>query len=398
MKNNWQNKVGYLVGCFPSTSETFILNEMEELEKNEINIRFFSLSHNARDVLHDLAKKWVTRTYWTPSLFSPALWLAHLHFALVKPKEYFPALGHIKEFGGKRSFLKAIYFARVVEIEEIHHIYAQFGWCAGAAMLIGYLTGVGFSFILHATDIFFVPPSNIKQLVNQSQFCVTVSHYNKRYLTEKWSNINPDKIKVIHLGVDIKKFAPVDKDATVKKRVDLLNVARLEKLKNIPFLISICKELKEKKYDFNCIVVGEGHERVNLEKQITKLGLEDCIHLVGKKSQEKIVTIYQNADIFIMTSISEGIPVAAMEAMASGLPVVAPRIKGIPELVIDGHTGLLFSAGNLEQATDAIAKLIQDADLRAQFGIRGREKIISDFNIHANVAQLAKLYLEALKN
>lgn len=396
MTNSSERTIGYIVGSFPGTSETFILNEINGLVGHGMNIQCFSLTRNTEDVIHAQAKKWFVRTYWPPLLYSPNLWFAHLYFALTKPKKYFTACGRIKEFDGKRKFVFSVYFARLVQKKGIRHVYGQFGWCAGPAMLIGYLTEVGYSFILHHADIFFVPAWNIAQLINQSKFCVTISHYNKRYLIEKFQDIIPDKICVIHLGVDTKKFVPVIENSTVGEKVNLSNVARLVRIKNIPFLIKICEELRNKGYEFNCIVVGEGPERPNLEKQIHELGLEDRINLVGEKSQEELTAVYNKCDIFVLTSISEGIPVVAMEAMSIGLPVVAPNITGMSELVKHGQTGFLFNQGDLEQATDAVIKLVKDTDLRVQMGYLAREKVISEYNIHDNTRELAKLLFKVL--
>jgi colanic acid/amylovoran biosynthesis glycosyltransferase len=393
MTNSSDNKIGYLVNSFPSYSETFILNEMDELERHGLSIRCFSLSRDA-DIIHDLAKKWFIRTHWAPSLFSPVLWLAHLHFALTQPKKYFYALRHNRDYGGKKDFIKAVYFASVVEDEGIRHMHAQFGWCAGAAMLIAFLAGAEYSFTMHHADIFYGPPFNMTHLVNNSRFCVTISQFNKRFLIGHWPDINSENIHVIRCGVDINKFVPINKNTDINRDVKLLNVARLVELKNISFLIRICEQLRERGYRYICTIVGDGPKRNNLERQIRELDLEDRIILKGAMAQEDIVSFYQHADIFILTSKSEGIPVVTMEALASGLPVVAPDITGIPELVIDGQTGFLFPEGSLEQATNAVAKLVKGPDLRSQIGFQGRKKVINEYNSRVNVGQLAKLFLK----
>lgn len=396
MTTSSEKSICYLVKSFPSYSETFILNEIDELESFGISIFFISLSRNA-DPVHELAKKWVNHVHWPPFLFSANLWFAHVYFALTQPKKYIYALRNYHQYGGKRDFLKAIYFARVVQKEGIRHIHAQFGWSAGAAMLIAFLTGADFSFILHHADIFYVPPPNMAELINRSRFCVTISQFNKRYLLNHWPAINQEKIKVIRCGVDPEKFVPATRIHSNDKEVELLAVARLAELKNISFLVEICSSLQKQGYRYTCTIVGDGPERLKLERQIRKLDLEDRVFLKGMISQEELVNFYQNADIFVMTSKSEGIPVVAMEAMASRLPIIAPSIKGIPELVVDDKTGFLFPENALEKATDAVVKVIKDPALRVKMGICGRDKVISEYNIRINSQQLAKNFFAMMK-
>lgn len=384
------------MGAFPGTSETFILNEMDWLEKRGINIRLLSLSHKAGEVLHDLAKKWVTRTQWAPSLFSPTLWHAHLHFALIKSKKYFYALRHYRDYGGKKDFIKSVYFAKMVEKEAIHHIYAQYGWNAGLAMQIAYLTGASYSFIMHHADIY-LAPLNMAQVINGSCFCVTISEYNKEWICEKFPDAIPTKINVIHCGIEISKFKPAGRDDNNKSPINLLSVSRLKSHKQVDHFIRICDRLTKKGYKVLGTIVGDGPRRLEIVDLIHTLRLEGIVSMPGALSQEELFQFFQSSDILIITSRSEGIPVTAMEAMACGLPVIAPNIMGIPELVIDRETGFLFPVGDLDIATDALIRLIEDPSLRFQMGKRGREKVIREFNIEHTTRKLAKLMSESIK-
>ena len=390
-------KIGYLVSSFPYYSETFILNEMDALERLGFSLCCFSLTSNSDDTVHHLAKKWITRVHWPPLPLSKDVFLAHLYSALAQPRKYFYALRHYRNYGGKRNFLIGVYLARVVAREKIRHIHAQFGWCAPVAMLIAHLSETGFSFILHGADIFYVPPANMAQLVNCSKFCVTISKFNKKYLLSQWQSIEPEKVQVLHCGIDTDKFLPTVKSHVNYEPIKLLTVARLVKLKNIPLLISICENLCKQGLEYTCKIVGDGPERTDLEEQIRKLGLEKQITLKGVISQENLVSIYQNADIYLLTSISEGIPVTVMEAFASGLPVIAPNITGMSELVIDGQNGFLFPEGNPDRAVDAIIRVAEDSGLRTKMGIRGREKVLKEYNIHTNAGQLAGMFAEVLE-
>ena len=198
-------------------------------------------------------------------------------------------------------------------------------------------------------------------------------------------------------GVDTDKFLPTVKSHVNNEPINLLTVARLTKVKNIPLHLSICENLWKQGLEYSCTIVGDGPERTDLEEQIRKLGLEDQVTLNGVISQENLVAIYQNADLYVLTSLSEGIPVTAMEALASGLPVIAPNITGMSEIVIDGENGFLFPEGDLDRAVNAIIRVAEDSELREQMGIRGREKVLKEYNIDTNVGQLADLFAKVLE-
>ena len=116
------------------------------------------------------------------------------------------------------------------------------------------------------------------------------------------------------------------------------------------------------------------------------------MQLIGLVLQEKIQDYYNQADIFVLSSVTEGIPVVLMEAMAKGLPVVATRITGIPELVEDQRSGLLVPAQQPAALAAAIAQLADNPALRTRLGERGREKIITDFHIVKNAETLSQLF------
>jgi glycosyltransferase involved in cell wall biosynthesis len=116
-------------------------------------------------------------------------------------------------------------------------------------------------------------------------------------------------------------------------------------VKDHAFLINACAQLHAAAVDFECFIAGEGPERPRLESLILKLGLEGRVTLLGHIQREQIDSLYRGADLIVLTSRSEGLPLVLMEAMARGKIVLAPAITGIPELVIPGKTGFLYQPG-----------------------------------------------------
>lgn len=163
-------------------------------------------------------------------------------------------------------------------------------------------------------------------------------------------------------------------------------------------LVEACRLLREKGIPFICRFVGDGPDEAPLMAQAAAAGLADCVHFLGCKTREEVVRLLQEADVLVAPSVPsrdgrrEGIPVVLMEAMACGLPVVASRLSGIPELVKDRHTGLLVPLGDAEALAAVLADLYYELETRRQMGRAGREVILQDFDLHANATVLARRF------
>jgi glycosyltransferase involved in cell wall biosynthesis len=144
--------------------------------------------------------------------------------------------------------------------------------------------------------------------------------------------------------------------------------------------------------------VGEGPDRAALARQIKEAGLGDRIELLGARTSLELVELLRAADLVAAPSVPsrdgrrEGIPVALMEAMAMGLPVVASRLSGIPELVEHDKSGLLVEPGDVGGLADAIELLCSEPALRRRLGGEAREKVLSEFDLNTNAAALAELF------
>jgi glycosyltransferase involved in cell wall biosynthesis len=180
----------------------------------------------------------------------------------------------------------------------------------------------------------------------------------------------------------------------------LLSVAALRDYKGLAYLICACHQLRATApYDsFVCRIVGDGPERGALERLIRELRLEDCVRLVGAREQHVVKDLLAEADIFVLPSVvarngyMDGIPVALMEAMASGVPVIASQLSGIPELVRDRDTGLLVPPNNAEAIRDAILCCWREPEAAARRALRARALIEREYNLQTNTRELARRY------
>ena len=182
--------------------------------------------------------------------------------------------------------------------------------------------------------------------------------------------VDSDKCVIIPSGIDTKKFSLIDENVDHTEVTDLLFVGRLSKQKNIPMLLSTLKLIQDK-YDLTLHIVGDGEERLAIRSMIKKEKLRNVV-LHGRVSDMKLKKLYQSSDIFILTSHQESFGIVLIEAMASGLPVVASDIIGVRNVVED--SGLLVKPTS-ENFASAIIKLIEDDGLRRNLIRKGKEKV-----------------------
>src|SRR5579864_8394891 len=248
--------------------------------------------------------------------------------------------------------LLGAYYAVLLEDFGVEHIHVHHGYFGSwIAMVAARLLDVAFSITLHGSDLLLHGVYLDTKLEN-CRFCFTVSEYNRQYILTNYPNIPAGKILVSRLGVDASKPAQflgsrIDSQGT-NSAVSLLSVGRLHPVKDHAFLVRACAQLRALGYDFEGRIAGDGPERRTLQRLIHEHALEDHLVLLGHVPREQLDSLYQRADVVVLTSRSEGIPLALMEAMAHGKIVVAPAITGIPELVVPGKTGFLYKPGSLQ--------------------------------------------------
>ena len=248
------------------------------------------------------------------------------------------------------------YYAVLLEGRGVKHIHVHHGYFGSwIGMVAARLLGVSFSVTLHGSDLL-LKRAYLDTKLKNCRFCVTISEYNRRYILEHFPAIEASKIMVSRLGVDAPERAEVCRVARGTRRTfTLLAVGRLHAVKDHAFLVRGCARLRDCGVDFECLIAGEGPERQRLEFLIRKNRLQDQITLLGHMARPQMDALYGRADVVVLTSRSEGIPLVLMEAMMRGKIVLAPAITGIPEIIIPGKTGFLYAPGALQ---DFVAKIL----------------------------------------
>jgi glycosyltransferase involved in cell wall biosynthesis len=397
-------KVAYIMSRFPKISETFILFEMIEQEKNGVHIELYPLLHEKQPVSHKEVADWLPRANFHPFLSGKIL-RANWHFFSRKPVAYLKllleiftsAIGSLNFFVGALGiFPKSVRFAYEMQQKGVSHVHSHFcNHPAVAAMIINRLTGIPFSFTAHGSDLH-VERRMLDKKVKASAFAVTVSHFNKEVMVKACGDWAREKVHVIRCGIDPEVFVP-RRSKNIGGPLKMICIASFEEVKGHKYLVEACKILQARNIAFVCDLIGDGPARQQISEQIAAVGLQKKIIIHGPKPRKEVVRMLNNADVKILSSVQtaqgkrEGVPVVLMEAMAMALPVVSSQLSGIPELVDDGKTGILVPPCDVGGIAGALQMLYENPDLRRELGHAGREKVIREFNLKTNTLVLADL-------
>lgn len=212
--------------------------------------------------------------------------------------------------------------------------------------------------------------------------------------------VDPSKIRLIPSGADISQFVSACADQSVRAEFGgsaplrlICTAASLSVRKGVRYLLEAAALLKDSTTQFRVIIAGEGDQRAELEQMTKRLGI-DCMFLGFYPDMARLLA---NIDIFVMPSLSEGLGVAVLEAMAAGKPVVASAVGGLKESVLGGKTGFLVPPADPQSLADAIKKLLVTPTLAEQFGAAGRARVRENYSLKNMALANESLYHELVK-
>ncbi|HEX7831115.1 MAG TPA: glycosyltransferase family 4 protein [Thermoanaerobaculia bacterium] len=405
-----ERPVAVLMSRFPSVTETFILREMIEMERQSQPVRLVPMLRESPPVVHDAAKPWTSRALYTP-YFNAQIARANLRALLSHPVRYLSLFARLVVGTMLRPgtllrtlavFPKSVLIAQQLEAEGVRHVHAHFATHPTTmALIISRLAPITFSFTVHAHDIQ-LDRSLLHWKVREARFIRSISYFNRRFLDGLYAEAK-GKIEVIHVGIEPEMYEENARLAAIEQGVPrIFCVAAHKPYKGLPVLIEACRILRDAGVAFRCDVVGHGPMHDELVAMIRERGLDGVVNLIGPRGQDEVATMMRECALFVLPSIiaadgqMEGIPVALMEAMASGRAVVSTSIAGIPELVENGVSGLLVPPGDAESLARAMRTLLDDPQRARQMGRRGQEKVRDEFSLRTCVTQLlARLDREA---
>lgn len=404
--------LAYIAQSFPDLTQTFIYREVLALERLGMPVTTFAIWKKQIDQVSEEARHMVDRTcYALPVVWSGFL-LAHLHFLLAHPARYLKTALFVLSRPGeslknrKRTFFhfcEAVCLTKELRIRRIRHIHAHFSINAATVALVSArLLKISFSFTAH--NILFRDSLILREKIREATFIAAISEYTRQYLVDlDFDESIKDKVHIIRCGLEPEKFLPPE-TKPVNEIPVILFVAQLSDRKGAPILLEACKILAEEGHSFQCTIVGDGPQRTLLERLVHESNLGGSVRLVGRVFQEHLIDYLQKADIFVLPCIvaadgdRDGIPVSLMEAMAMEIPCVSTFVSGIPELIVNGESGLLVEEKNPSALAEALKRLLTDEELRRQLGRKGRERIVLEFDVKKSARELKKLFERQLES
>jgi glycosyltransferase involved in cell wall biosynthesis len=391
----------YVVSRLPKVTETFVVNEWAALD-TRFDMFIAALVRTRERPLHSQAAEALRRA-WFVSRLSPRTIGSHAAWLRVAPRRYVAVIGELMRAAPRskpREWLKTVVaFHQAVALAQravktrIDHVHAHFAnHPATVAWVVHRLTGIPYSFTAHANDLFRDPVLLVPK-IQEAGFVVAISDYNRRALLSR----APDaEIHVVHCGVDTQRFALRPRAARSAGR-HVLCVASMERKKGHPQLLHAFAALADQWPDLHLTLIGDGPERPAIERLAASLGVADRVRFLGACSTDDVKSELGAADLFVLPAIRDptgrmdGIPVALMEAMAIGVPVVTTCVSGIPELVGD-DAGVIVPAGNATAVADAITRVFTDDALAAELVRRGRARVEDEFDLRIQAGRLADLF------
>lgn len=404
-------KVAYIMSRFPKLTETFILYEMLAMRQQGIQVEVYPLLRQHEDMMHPEALQFVHVAHFQPFITLPII-RANLHFLRTKPYIYLKTLwdvlranwGSFKFFTGVIGiFPKTALFAYQMRADNVQHVHAHFAsHPAAAGFIIHRLVGIPYSFTAHGSDLH-RDRHMLREKVAEAAFVAAISEYNKELIVSECRGNYREKVNVIHCGVDTEVFRARSHETPYEKGENpftILCVGTLHEVKGQAYLIEACRQLHERGLNFECHFVGDGPDRKALTDLVEQAGLSKKIRFHGRLTRDEISRLLLDADVLTAPSVPtrdgrrEGIPVVLMEAMGSGVPVIASNLSGIPELVNDQVTGILVPPGDSAALADALERYLKDLKLRHRLGRAGREKVVKEFDLNQNATRLAQNFVK----
>jgi len=395
-------KVAYIVNQYPKVSHSFIRREILAIERRGIAVQRIAMRGWDADIVDpadrremELTQHVLRQGVW-PLIRSTLLMFikAPVKFVLT-----FLLAGSMAEASDRSTSRHWIYFAEAcvvalwVEESGATHLHAHFGTnSTDVAMLASKLTGLPYSFTAHGSQEVDRPLAiGLQEKIERSSFVAAVCSFGRSQLYRWVGHDHWSKINVVHCGLDeLFRVAP---PSASNDSSTIVCVGRLSSEKGQFLLLDALRSVLDQGHECQLVLAGDGELRKPIEERIAELDLGAHVRITGWISGEQVRAEILRARALVLASFTEGLPVVIMEAMAMSRPVIATYVGGIPELVLDGETGWLVPAGDVQRLADALRRsLAATSDELARMGQLGRARVLERHDVDDAAAQLAKLF------
>jgi len=401
-------RIAYVLGTFPKLSETFILREIQELERQGVEIELLSLEKPIEELSPELAAL-KARTVYAPAAFELLTGSAHVrqYRQRLESNPGRSSKGFLGNLKTERWIQVAAHFAEQLAKQEVKRIHAHF---AGVPALVGAalseMLELPFSFSAHANDVFCgfrgldAPPQGgpefLEWKIERAGFVCVCNQSAHSHLLGLIPEDVRAKVHLIHHGLPLVDYEFVEE--LNRETMTILSVGRLEPKKGFDDLVRASRRLWDNGHEFVVKIIGEGSLRAELESLVEKLDMEGAVRMMGSMSHAEVIEEMRTSTAFVLASRQtpdgdrDGIPNVLLEAAAVGLPIVATRAGSIEEFVVHDETGFLVEQNSPEALADALAELAADPDSQDRLRRNGRQKVESGYEISRQVDQLLSLF------
>jgi glycosyltransferase involved in cell wall biosynthesis len=402
-------KIGYLATHYPSVSHSFILREILALEALGLDIERMAINGAPEDdVLTDVDRAERRKTFYVKtqpkSRIAGAMWRAFRRSPTALIKTAVLAV-RSAGFDVKAGLWRLLQLVEAVvawdhcDAAGVRHVHAHFGQVP--ATVAWFTAELGnrmgddewtWSVTIHGWHEFVNErEASLRQKVAAASFVVCISDYTRSQLMRISHPSDWGKLHVVRCGIDTTSFAQRP-ERPVNRPPRVLMVARMSPEKGHLVMLEAIKLLADRGRQVDLDLVGPGEYGDELREIAQRFGIAGRVHFHGACSPSEINQKLRVSDVFCLPSFAEGLPVALMEAMAVGVPVVTTYISGIPELVIDNWTGMVVPAGRADMLASCIDRLCDDPELYASIVAAGRAKVEEQHELARNVPALAALF------
>jgi colanic acid/amylovoran biosynthesis glycosyltransferase len=401
-------KIAYIAPEFGTLTSTFVYREVEALRKRGYAVATFSTIRPKEQVVSEEARQCIAQTDYLYDRSPGRILLETLDAFRRSPLRWLQTFGTVLADSLTATVpqpvdrLKLLWqfcigaaFAVQLLRAGAQHVHAHFAHVPTTiTMYAALITGIPFSFTCHANDIF-ERGTALRQKVRRAAFAACISEFNRRHLTE--IGCDASRLHIVRCALDLSEYA-YRQPLPLRTPPTLFSVGRLVEKKGLRHLVEAVQLLRERGCPVRVRIAGDGPLMRELRAQIDANGLVGSVELMGSQPQERVRDLIREADIFVLPCVvarsgdQDGIPVALMEAMAIGVPVVSTRVSGIPELIQNGHSGLITAPGDAGELAESLQRLIGDEALRIACSRAGRAVMEREFEEGLNAERLATLF------
>lgn len=396
--------LAYLTSRYPAVSHTFIFREIAALRQAGVAVEASSVNLPDRPASQLPKCECIeqSKVFYIKNASTRRIVSACLRTLVRRPRSTVAGFARALRHAGIDVKLVALwvgYFAEALILGDwlvergFRHLHVHFATeVANVGYLVSRIFDLRLSLTVHGPDEFYdVTRHVLTSKIEAASLICCISYFTRSQLMKLTSPEHWQKFHVVRLGVDISEFTSQPFRLTPEV-FEILCIGRLVPAKGQHILLRAIEEIFSLGHNIRLRLVGDGPDREGLQRYCAERRLTDRVILEGAVNQDQVRGFLQRADLFVLASFAEGIPVVLMEAMASEVACVSTNITGIPELIRDGIDGLLVPSSDEHALAIAIATLIENPAYRRRLAKAGRLRVADQFEMQKNVAQLRDLF------